>query len=191
MKYLICILLCLTFACSKDETGYHVKQGENIFLPAMPTLPFFSKVLEFDLTLGDEWWEGELTNPAGFGCKLHSVGKLNYHEGGANFAITYCLGHVYLSPRYYEPITKGTYKLYQLSYPTELRPDVTVRCRIEFFDSTNFYVDGRLVVSIPVKLPHNWLSPPFLGSSGNDQNYPGDDIPSAWASRNLGLEITF
>lgn len=189
MKYLIGILLFLTFACSKEEPAYQVKQGENMFKPLMPTLPFFGKVFEFDLTLGREWWDGDLTNPVGFGCKLHSVGKLNYHKGGANFAITYSSGHIYLNPRYYEPITEGTYKLHELPFPTEMRPDIPVRCRIEFFETTNFYVNGGLVVTVPVKLPHEWISPPFLGRSGYDQNYPEQNIPSALASRTLGLKV--
>lgn len=191
MKYpfIILLLLVLVLACSRDEPAYEVRQGENIFKPIMPSLPFFGKVFQFDLTLGEEWWDGDLTNPVGFGCKLHSVGKLNYHKGGANFAVTYCTGHVYLSPRYYEPITEGTYKLHELPYLIELHPEVPVKCRIEFYDSTNFYVDGKLVVTIPVKLPHDWISPPFLGRSGHDQNYPQENIPRALASRNLGLRV--
>ena len=48
-------------------------------------------------------------------------------------------GEVYLSPRYYEDIDSGTYKLRVLSESRiRLEPDKKVRCKIEFLDKTYF-----------------------------------------------------
>ena len=185
-RYLI-ILLLLT-SCTKVDLSYTVHAGENNFTPLTPTLPFAGREFESTIQIGQEWFDGPLTTPEGFGVKLHCIGKWNYHEGGCNFAISYSEGKCYLSSRYYEPITSGTYLLHEGLSQTEIYPNIPINYRITFTDSTRFYVASQLVATVML-LPHDWITPPFLGRSGRDQNYPGGDIPGAWAVRELTLKI--
>jgi hypothetical protein len=189
MKTITTILATLLLiACEIERPEYAVQQGENQFKPIIPTLPFPYQSYEFRLTIGQDWFDDNLTDPIGYGCKLFAIGKLNYHEGGCNFAISHTNGRCYLSARYYEPITEGTYKLHEGLSKTELFADQPVTCKITFYDSTRFYVDGKLVATVQ-PLPHKWIASPFIGRSGNDNNYPGGDKPGAFANRKLELNI--
>ena len=181
------MLICS--ACAKVDLTYTVSQGDNVFRPVVPTLPFGKHVFECTVIVGYDWFMGPLTYPAGYGCKLNCIGKWNYHEGGCNFAISYSDGKCYLTSRYYEPITDGYYKLHEGLSKTEMFPNLAITYKIEFSDSTRFYVRGQLVATV-MPLPHQWITPPFLGRSGNDNNYQADPIPGAFAQRDLRLIIT-
>jgi len=86
---------------------FKVKQGENVFkwhgiqLPNIPT--FGRKRMVYKVKLAPEWFDGiPLTQPPGFGVKLPAIGKLNYHNSGANFAIVKEGRQLITYPRYYE-----------------------------------------------------------------------------------------
>jgi hypothetical protein len=192
------ILIISAIACEKVETlfpkieqVYTVQPGGNIFAPVIPIEPTIKNHIEYDVVVGKEWWAGNLTEPPGYGCKLNAIGKFNYHAGGANFAIGYENGEVYLWPRYYEPITSGTYILHELTrYRIKMNPDEKVSCKIVLTNTTDFYINSALVVSVPVTIPGSWICQPFLGRSGTDNNYPGGPIPGAFSVRKLGMKIT-
>ena len=85
-----------------------VHKGCNNFWPTRLILPHFRSTLTFTFELDYEWWEGPFTFPIeGWGCKLFSLGKFNYHRGGAGWALLYVDGRVYLYPRYYENVESG------------------------------------------------------------------------------------
>lgn len=166
-----------------------IHTGHNQPFP-MPTLPHCGDSLSYRFKLGPEWWEGELTNPLRFGCKLPAIGKLNYHRGGMNSAIIYQDGEVYWYPRYYAPTTTGVYRLYELTdYKIKLQPDRWYDICMESQPATWFF-NFQPVSFNGTYLPHGWIVwMPYVGRSGKDNNYGGDPIPASYASRNLTMEI--
>jgi hypothetical protein len=189
--FFVMLIIIIATSCEKVEPDQHtliVEQGCNIFKPNY--LPYYltKNNFEYEVEIGSEWWEGNLTDPAGYGCKLYCIGKANYHNGGCNFALSYSDGKVYLTSRYYEPIESGTYKLHEGLSKYEMQPNIPVICRVTWSDSTRFYVNDSIVATV-MDLPHNWILPPFLGRSGDDNNYPGGPLPGAFATRDLELKI--
>jgi len=190
MKKLILILL-ICAACSKLDLGYTVLEGDNVFNPVTPPLPFIGNTLEFDLTLGPEWFISPLSYPsANYGCKLYEVGGLKgYHYGGASFALISEENRMYILPYWYEDIDQQPYKLHSESgYRVEMFRYKLVHCMIAFTDSTRFYIDRKLIYTAP-SLPHSRIDPPFFGRSGNDTGYAVNN-PPAYAIRNLTLLIS-
>lgn len=189
----IVMLLLALFGCGVASGTYTVSKGENIFKPRSLTLPLGSDTYECEITIGPEWFTGALTEPPGFGCKLHCLGgklsnSLNYHYGGCNLAISQSGGRCWLSARFYEPITEGTYKPHEGVASREIYADVPVKLKIVFTDSTRFYVDGQPFATVML-VPHKFIAPPFLGRSGNDNNYAGGPIPGAFATRELQIKV--
>jgi len=167
---------------------YTVHQGENIFRPQYPAIPWASPELHYQFKLDSAWWVGPLTDPPGWGFKGLALGTYNYHFGGLNSAIGYDDGQLYWWPRYYE-ITNGTYRLHEMTEcRISLRPGIWYDVRINTHPcSWNF--NGNLVVLTNFTLPHSWMAWPFLGRSGHDNNYPGGPIPGVFAARDLKIEI--
>jgi len=167
-----------------------VKQGENIFRPQLPAIPWFSSRLKFRMKLDSTWWDCDvLTEPKPYGCKLMTLGKLNYHEGGANWGIGKEGNQVFLWPRYYEPIKSGLYKLHELSqFKVELQPDTWYELILDT-DTLMWRLDGRLLAAVNLTVPHCWLAWPFMGRSGNDNRYTIEPIPGAFASQQFNIQI--
>jgi hypothetical protein len=169
-----------------------VHKGKNVFRPQLPILPHCSSSLRFYFKIGVEWWNKEgLTAPLIFGCKLPALGRFNYHRGGANWAIVYELGKVYVYPRYYEMIDKGTYIGHELSqYKEELQPEVWNYCVLDT-DPLYWRFNGKMILYKGIRLAHGWRTPPFLGASGKDLNFPNDNSNAAVACRDLELSLRY
>lgn len=167
-----------------------VKQSANVFTPRLPAIPWLSSKLTFRMRLDRSWWDCEnLTEPTRYGCKLMTLGRFNYHEGGANWGLAKEGNQVFIWPRYYEPIQGWLYKLHELSqFKVELQPDTWYKLELTT-DRLTWRIDGRLIAAVNLSVPHDWLRWPFLGRSGNDNRYSVEPIPGAWASRDFQMEI--
>ena len=192
MRNLIFILFVLTVfvGCAKeDDDGlkmYTVKEGENTFHPIKPILPFNGFILSFKVSFDSIWFD-TLCTQKGYGLKLPAVGKYNYHEGGANYQGMYENGGLWLSARYYEE-KEAPYILHVLDN-MQLKADRIYDCRIVFWnDKTDFVVDGVLLSTADVGLPHSRIAPSFIGRSGKDTGYNINN-PPAYAKRDLTLRI--
>jgi len=168
---------------------YTFATGSNTPRPRRPILPYCRESLTYRFRIGQEWWDGDLTAPIpGFGLKLPSIGRFNYHRGGMGMAIIHEHGKVYIVPRYYEVVRDGVNRNHELvQYRMEIEPLIWYTVQM----NTNrlmWRVDGRLLHYVDYRVPCGWLTPIFIGK-GTDQNYIGDFVTRSGAARPLTIEI--
>ena len=145
--------------------------GQNIFKPWLPILPYLKSNYGFWLKVDQAWFNGSLTKPDHYGVKLPAIGKFDYHNEGAGFAI---IDGGKLIPRYYQ---NGVLHQFDNEF-IQLKPNTWYYCRIEL-KPLRFTVDGITLHEEIIALRTGWKTPPFCGKKA-----------VGVASRNLKLEIT-
>jgi hypothetical protein len=149
-----------------------VFKGHNNFWPLKLILPFGRKSLTYQFKIGEEWFVGEIAEPERYGCKLPAVGKFNYHNGGANWAIIHVEGKCYVYPRYY---LNGLHELDHLK--REIQSDIWYTVTT-LFNPLAFLLDGEPIYVSDLVIPTTWITPAYLGKRR-----------VGVAKRNLKLEI--
>lgn len=134
-----------------------VHKGHNNFHPLKPILPFGKKSLTYQFKVGAEWFVDQICTPDPYGLKLPAVGRLNYHNGGANWAIIHQSGKCFVYPRYYQD------GLHELDYlKVEIQPDTWYTVKT-YFNPLTFILDGNEIFTSDLIIPTGWITPPYLG----------------------------
>jgi len=156
------------------------KKGSNRFNRngwPIPILPTFRKVLSYSFKIDSTWFEGDLTEPLQYGVKLPAIGKFNYHNSGANFAIAWVKGKLLLYPRLYTG--KNDLKRWQ-SKGIELKPNIWYDCEIYNFRNGIVFEYGDKMFISDYDIKGHWISPAWIGSRNK-----------AVAIKDLKLEIKY
>lgn len=149
-----------------------VYKGANSFHPLKPIWIFGKDRLVYKFKINDEWFIDDLTEPDHYGLKLPAVGRFNYHNKGANWAIIHEQGKCYVYPRYY---LNGLHELNYLK--REIYPNIWYEITTEF-KSLAFYFENEMLYSSEIIIPAMWITPSYLGRK-----------KVGVAKRNLSLEI--
>jgi hypothetical protein len=134
-----------------------VYKGHNNFWPLKLIWPFFRKSLEYQFKIGSEWFVDQICTPEPYGLKLPAVGKFNYHNGGANWAVIHEAGKCYVYPRYY---SDGLHELDHLK--REIQPDIWYTVKT-YFQPLSFFLNDELIYLSDLVIPTCWKIPPYLG----------------------------
>lgn len=135
-----------------------ILKGHNNLYPLRPILPFGRKSLTYQFQIGEEWFTDDLTERDRYGLKLPAVGRFNYHNGGANWAIIHEQGKCYVYPRYY---SNGLHELFSLK--REIKPGEWYILKT-IFRPLGFLLDGEPIFYDPhLIIPTTWITPAYLG----------------------------
>ena len=134
-----------------------VLKGHNNFWPLKLIWPFGRKSLTYQFKIDGNWLIDDLCTPEHFGCKLPAVGRFNYHNAGANWAIIHIEGKCFVYPRYY---LGGLHELDHLK--VEIQPDTWYELTTEF-EWLTFYFGHDLIYTSQINISTGWITPAYLG----------------------------